>query len=81
MRADAPKDAERIITRALEKDRRRRYQTASEMKSDLKAALGKLSAAHTQKHEVRISRTRWMWSISAVLPLFSVLLGSVDSIL
>ena len=40
VRADAPKDAERIITRALEKDRRRRYQTASEMKSDLMAALG-----------------------------------------
>jgi formylglycine-generating enzyme required for sulfatase activity len=69
VRADAPADAECIITRALEKDRRRRYQTASEMKTDLTAALGKLSTARTQEHEVRMSRARWMWFIAAVLLL------------
>ena len=67
VRPDAPAQAERIVSRALEKDRNRRYQTASEMKNDLAAALEKVRTAHSRKHEVRMSRARWMWSIAAVL--------------
>jgi serine/threonine protein kinase/formylglycine-generating enzyme required for sulfatase activity len=75
LRPDASAQTERIVSRALEKDRSRRYQTASEMKNDLTAALEEIRTAHSQKHEVRISRSRWMWALVAVL-LIAVAGGS-----
>lgn len=67
LRPDASAQTERIVIRALEKDRSRRYQTASEMKNDLTAALEETRTAPWQKHELRKSRSRWMWSLAAVL--------------
>lgn len=75
LRPDAPAQTDRIVSRALEKDRSRRYQTSSEMKIDLTAALEEIRRAHSQKHEVRISRSRWMWSLAAVL-LIALAAGS-----
>jgi predicted Ser/Thr protein kinase/dienelactone hydrolase len=56
LRADVPADAVRIITRALEKDADRRYQSASEMGRDLSAASAQLSApALTTRSRARVA--------------------------
>jgi serine/threonine protein kinase/dienelactone hydrolase len=45
IRADIPEQAEKILARALEKDRELRYQTAAEMVRDLSDLSGRLSGA------------------------------------
>lgn len=45
VRADAPVELEHIIKRALEKDRELRYQTASDLRADLKLLQRKLESA------------------------------------
>jgi serine/threonine protein kinase len=66
LRADAPEDVDRIVSRALEKDAAIRYQTASEMARDLSAALAKLSAPlpPPASRELRVSRT---YAVAATL--------------
>lgn len=44
LRGDTPPDAERIVSRALEKDSTKRYQSAAEMARDLSTAAARLSA-------------------------------------
>src|SRR5262249_44149484 len=44
LRPEVPDDLARIVTRALEKERTRRYQSAAEMASDLSSVLQRLSA-------------------------------------
>lgn len=67
MRADTPAEAERIVTRALEKDVSRRYQTAADMGSDLNAAVARLSNSAAAKADVRVSRTKLLWIAAVVL--------------
>jgi dienelactone hydrolase len=57
LRVDAPEEAERIVSRALEKDVTKRYQSASEMARDLSAVLTKLSAPALPRtsRELRVS--------------------------
>jgi eukaryotic-like serine/threonine-protein kinase len=57
LRRDVPEEADRIVSRALEKELSRRYQSASEMARDLSSVFTRLSASTlppTQR-EVRIS--------------------------
>ncbi|HEY1731085.1 MAG TPA: protein kinase [Terriglobales bacterium] len=61
LRADTPAEVERILTRALEKDPERRYPTASEMKNDLTAALGRATAGGPQGRDFRMSGGRVVW--------------------
>jgi len=57
LRADAPPEAEQIVSRALEKDATKRYQSASEMAGDLSAAVKRLSAPAPprERRELRVS--------------------------
>lgn len=57
LRRDAPKEAEQIVFRALEKDARRRYQSAAEMARDFSTVLGRVSvpAAAPAHRKMRIS--------------------------
>ena len=73
LRADIPKDAEQIVTRALEKDKSKRYESASEMAHDLSSAAARLSAAAglPAPHELRLSLA---YVIPAAL-LFLALVG------
>jgi serine/threonine protein kinase/Tol biopolymer transport system component len=79
---DLPADLERIITKAIEKDRDVRYQHASELRADLKrlsrdTASGKAIAYGA--HEISVRRWRkWMLAIPLVLlAAAGVLLWSV----
>jgi serine/threonine protein kinase/Tol biopolymer transport system component len=70
---DLPPDLERIITKAIEKDRQVRYQHASELRADLKrlsrdTASGK--AITSGAHEVSMRRSRrWIFAIPLLLLL------------
>lgn len=57
IRTDAPPQADRIVSRALEKDVSKRYQSAAEMAHDLSEALTQLRPALPRvRQEVRLSR-------------------------
>ncbi len=71
-----PAELERIVNTALEKDRDLRYQSAAELKTDLKrlkrdsesAASGKVAAATTPR---RARRPAWLWPAVAIAVLLA----------
>ncbi len=72
---DIPLELERIINKALEKDRHLRYQHASELRADLKrlnrdTTSGQAAAVRTGDR-TRVSGSRWFW-IAAALILVAV---------
>ncbi len=71
IRPDAPPQADRVVSRALQKDVTRRYQSAAEMARDLSEALTQLSAPALLRgrQEVRMSRR---YAVAAVLLLVLV---------
>ena len=58
LRADTPPEADRIVSRALEKDVSKRYQSAADMSRDLSAALTRISVSELapRSGEVRVAR-------------------------
>ena len=58
LRADTPPEADRIVSRALEKDVSKRYQSAADMSRDLSAALTRISVSELapRSAEVRVAR-------------------------
>jgi dienelactone hydrolase len=68
IRPDTPEEVDRIVSRAIEKDVSRRYQSASEMSRDLSAVFAKLSAtaAPPGGRDVRLSR---VYAVPAALLL------------
>jgi eukaryotic-like serine/threonine-protein kinase len=75
LRPDIPKETDRIVSRALEKDASKRYQSASEISGDLSAVLLKLStpAALPEKQGLRISRIYAV--LTAILVLAAIASG------
>ncbi|HEY6303479.1 MAG TPA: protein kinase [Terriglobales bacterium] len=81
---DLPAELERIINRALEKDRNLRYQHASEMRSELQrlkrnAESGHMSAASSGTvagvNEAPAARKTGMWRIAVPILLVGALIG------
>ncbi|HVB85189.1 MAG TPA: protein kinase [Candidatus Dormibacteraeota bacterium] len=68
VRPDIPAETEKIVSRALEKDASKRYQSASEMARDLSSELSRVSgpAATGARREVRMSRG---YAVAAALAL------------
>src|ERR1700680_975143 len=71
---DIPPDLERLIGKALEKDRDIRYQSAAEMRADLKrlkrdTTSGKVTVATPVAEESRSGTRRWPWAVAALAVL------------
>jgi eukaryotic-like serine/threonine-protein kinase len=71
LRPDTPPEAEQIVLRALEKDKAKRYQSASEIAQDLSSAVARLSAPGVPPvvRELRVSLTYIIPSALLVLAL------------
>jgi serine/threonine protein kinase/Tol biopolymer transport system component len=79
LNADLPPELERLINKALEKDRDIRYQSAAEMRADLKrlkrdTTSGKVTIATPVAEESRNGR-RWPWLAVAAVLLVAAGLG------
>jgi len=75
---EMPPDLDRIISKSLEKDRDLRYQTAAEMRGDLKrlqrdTASGKTAAVSAAEHTAAHSTARPKWIIPALVALLLLL--------
>ena len=70
LNAQVPADLERIIQKALERDREVRYQHASEMRADLSRARRDTGSGSTPRlmatPTAPAHRNRWIWALSAL---------------
>lgn len=78
---DLPGDLERIIDKALEKDRKLRYQTASDLRADLErlkrdSDSGRTAAVPAAVPERHKKSRLWLWAAAA---LFVILAGGIGA--
>jgi eukaryotic-like serine/threonine-protein kinase len=78
LNAELPKELEHIIAKALEKDRKRRYQTASEIRTDLQRLKREIDSAKllTAAKSETGSRARRLWAVLFTLAFLAVLSAS-----
>jgi Tol biopolymer transport system component/predicted Ser/Thr protein kinase len=74
---DIPAELERIINKALEKDRDVRYQSAADIRADLKrlkrdTTSGKMNVAVAAPAQAPTRRSRWVWAVVAVASLLAI---------
>jgi TolB-like protein/tRNA A-37 threonylcarbamoyl transferase component Bud32/Flp pilus assembly protein TadD len=81
---DCPAELGRIVNKALEKDARRRYQTASELKADLQRLKGETAEARRTRlallgwvRQAAVIPRRWLLALAvfAVVACLAVLIG------
>ncbi|HXQ73926.1 MAG TPA: protein kinase [Pyrinomonadaceae bacterium] len=77
-----PPDLDRILNKALDKDRELRYQTASDFRADLRRLLREIDSSATASGASEVARlegheqTRWLWTvIASFLILMTAALG------
>lgn len=79
---DVPRKFEEVITKAVEKDRRLRYQSAAEIRTDLQrlkrdSDTGRVGAATTQVESKRSTKfSRWWMILGAAMLVFGLGVGS-----
>jgi hypothetical protein len=74
---DLPADLEHIIKKALEKDRDIRYQSAADLRADLKrlkrdTTSGRVSVAATAARETSTQQHRWLWPLIVAASLYGI---------
>jgi serine/threonine protein kinase len=72
---DVPAELERIINKALEKDRNLRYQHAADMRTDLQRLKRDSESGHSAAAEVPTVRVAKLWKIAAPVLLVAVLVA------
>ena len=79
MNPDLPPELERIVNKALEKDRRLRYQSAADIRTDLqrlKRDTESGRAATTKERvELKTTRLRWLMAIAATVVVVGLAVG------
>jgi serine/threonine protein kinase len=67
---DVPVELERIIDRALEKDRNLRYQHSSDMRAELQRLKRDTQSGHTAARAISVKKrsnpSQWLWALAAI---------------
>jgi tetratricopeptide (TPR) repeat protein len=69
---DVPAELERIVNRALEKDRNLRYQHASDMRAELQRLKRDTESGHGAAVEAPVARVARLWKIAAPVLLIAL---------
>ena len=78
---DVPAELERIIDKALEKDREVRCQSAAEVRADLKRLMRDTTSGKIESADPAASRrrSRWLWAVAALILIVAGIFAWLNS--